>query len=204
MNFSEKSLTIGSALAAFAASLCCLGPLLLGGIGLGAVLVATFAPLRPYFLAVSAGLLALGFYSVYRRPKAAEACDGQVCATDNWTRRMAKPLLWLAAVAVAALALFPIYGAKLVGTSKAAAPVASARLETVNLKITGMVCEVCASGVQHKLAETPGVVEAQVQYPAGRATVKYDPTKTEPAKLIEAVSAAGYKASVVGLLGGTS
>ena len=62
----EKSLAIGSTLAAFVASLCCLGPLLLGGIGLGAALVATFAPLRPYFLALSTVLLALGFYFVYR------------------------------------------------------------------------------------------------------------------------------------------
>jgi hypothetical protein len=54
----ERSLAIGSALAALLASLCCLGPLLLGG----AVLVATFAPLRPYFLAVSGVLLAGGFY----------------------------------------------------------------------------------------------------------------------------------------------
>ena len=58
----ERSLAIGSTLAAFLASLCCLGPLLLGGAGLGAVLVATFAPLRPYFLAVSGVLLAGGFY----------------------------------------------------------------------------------------------------------------------------------------------
>jgi hypothetical protein len=53
----ERSLAIGSTLAALLASLCCSGPLVLGGAGLGAVLVATFAPLRPYFLAVSGVLL---------------------------------------------------------------------------------------------------------------------------------------------------
>jgi mercuric ion transport protein len=92
----ERSLAIGSTLAAFLASLCCLGPLLLGGAGLGAALVATFGPLRPYFLAVSATLLAGGFYFVYRKPKAAEACAGETCAPQSGTRRMAKPLLWLA------------------------------------------------------------------------------------------------------------
>jgi len=65
-----RSLAIGSTLAAFLAWLCCLGPLLLGRAGLGAALVAMFAPLRPYFLAVSAILLAGGFYFVYRKPKA--------------------------------------------------------------------------------------------------------------------------------------
>jgi mercuric ion transport protein len=105
----ERSLAIASTLAALLASLCCLGPLVLGGAGLGAVLVATFAPLRPYFLAVSGVLLAGGFYLVYRRPKAAEACAGETCAPESRTRRMAKPLLWVAAFAVAALAFFPSY-----------------------------------------------------------------------------------------------
>lgn len=65
----DNTFTLGSVVAAFLASLCCLGPLLLGGLGLGTVLVATFAPLRPYFLALSAFLLAMGFYFVYRKPK---------------------------------------------------------------------------------------------------------------------------------------
>ncbi len=64
----DNTFTLGSVVAAFLASLCCLGPLFLGGLGLGTVLVATFAPLRPYFLALSAILLAVGFYFVYRKP----------------------------------------------------------------------------------------------------------------------------------------
>ncbi len=192
----EKSLAIGSTVAAFVASLCCLGPLILGGVGLGTVLVATFAPLRPYFLALSAVLLAGGFYFVYRKPKKAQACEGEACALDSPTRRMAKPLLWLATLAVAALAFFPSYGAKLVGASKAATPAAPAALQTTQLKITGMSCEVCASVIQHKLADTPGVVQAEVRYPAGSATVKYDPSKVAPAQLVEAVNSTGYKASL--------
>src|SRR5260370_7181558 len=69
----ERPLATGSTLAALLASLCCLGPVLLGGAGLGAVLVATFAPLRPYFLAVSGVLLAGGFFLVFLKTKAAGA-----------------------------------------------------------------------------------------------------------------------------------
>ncbi len=191
----EKSLAIGSTLAAFLASLCCLGPLLLGGAGLGAALLATFAPLRPYFLAVSATLLAGGFYFVYRKPKAAEACAGETCAPQSGTRRMAKPLLWLATVAVAALAFFPSYGVKLVGTPAAAAPNSSATLQTAGLKITGMDCEVCAGLIERRLLETRGVVKAEVRYPAGSATVQFDPSQTDPEKLIAVVNSTGYKAS---------
>src|SRR2546426_3067171 len=175
----DKSLALGSTLAAFLASLCCLGPLLLGSAGLGAVLVATFAPLRPYFLAVSAVLLAGGFYFVYRKPQAGEACAGETCAPQSGTRRMAKPLLWVATLAVAALAFFPSYGVKLVGTPAVAAPNSSATLQATELKITGMDCEVCAGVIQRKLLKTPGVVKAEVRYPAGTATVRFDPSQTD-------------------------
>ncbi len=191
----EKSLAIGSTLAAFVASLCCLGPLILGGMGLGAALVGTFAPLRPYFLALSGVLLALAFYFVYRKPKPAEACEGEVCAPHSRTRRLAKPLLWLATLAVGALAFFPAYGGKLAGTPAAAAPAATVHLETVKLKISGMFCEVCAGVVQQKLAESSGVARADVDYAGGQATIQFDPAKTDPAKLIAVVSATGYKAS---------
>jgi mercuric ion transport protein len=192
----EKSLAIGSTLAAFVASLCCLGPLILGGMGLGAALVGTFAPLRPYFLALSAVLLVAGFYFVYRKPKPAPACEGEVCAPDSRTRRLAKPLLWLATLAVLALAFFPNYGGKLVGATAVATPATTAALQTAELTVSGMVCEACAGIVKHKLMETPGVAEAQVDYPAGRATVKYDPAKTNTTKLAEAVNSTGYKASL--------
>ena len=193
----EKSLAIGSTLAAFLASLCCLGPLLLGGAGLGAALVATFAPLRPYFLAVSAILLAGGFYFVYRNPKATEVCAGETCAPRSGTRRMAKPMLWLATLAVAALAFFPSYGVKLVGKpAAAAAPISAATLQTAELKITGMDCEVCARVIRRKLLETPGVVKAEVRYPAGSATVEFDPAQTTAEELIAVVHDAGYKAAV--------
>src|SRR5712692_6377043 len=191
----ERSLAIGSTLAALLASACCLGPLLLGGVGLGTALVATFAPLRPYFLALSGVLLAAGFYFVYRRPKAAQACEREVCAPESRTHRMAKPLLWLATLAVAALAFFPSYGVKLVGTPAAAAPNSSATLQTTELKITGMDCEVCAATIRRKLLETRGVVKAEVRYPAGSATVQFDPSQTDPEKLIAVVDGTGYKAS---------
>jgi len=40
------------------------------------------------------------------------------------------------------------------------------------------------------------VTAAEVDYPAGRATVTYDPAKTSPANLVGAVNATGYTASL--------
>ncbi len=192
----DGTFTIGSVVAAFVASLCCLGPLLLGGLGLGTALVATFAPLRPYFLALSAILLAVGFYLVYRKQEPVQACEGEACAPRAPGRRAAKAMLWLATLAVLALAFFPKYGGKLAGASAVPAAAKTAALETSELKITGMECEVCASVIQRKLLETPGVAKAQVEYPAGHATVQFDPSQTSPEKLVEVVNSTGYKASL--------
>ncbi len=192
----EKFLSIGSTVAAFVASLCCLGPLVLGGVGLGAALAATFTPWRPYFLILSGVLLAGGFYFVYRKPKAAGPCAGEVCAPENRSRRMAKPLLWLATAAVAALAFFPAYGGKLVRPAGVTSAAANVQLATVELRISGMTCEACAGIVKRKLIGTAGVAAAELDYPGGRATVKYDPTRTGPSSLVAAVNTTGYKASL--------
>ncbi len=95
-----------------------------------------------------------------------------------------------------ALALFPLYGAKLVPTPPTSVPVAGMALETVELRIEGMDCEACAGVIRAKLLETPGVVEANVSYPESRATVKYDLAQTDPTQLIAAINATGYRASL--------
>lgn len=192
----ENSFTVVSVVAAFLASLCCLGPLLLGGLGLGTVLVATFAPLRPYFLAFSAVLLALGFYFVYRKQKPGQVCEGETCTPQAPGRKFAKGLLWLGTVAVLALAFFPQYGARFASANATSKSGPTAALEISNLKITGMDCEVCARVIERKLLETPGVAHAQVQYPAGRATVKFDPSRISNTKIMEVIKSGGYQASL--------
>ena len=189
-------------IAAFLASLCCIGPLVLAGLGLGAAAFSPLLVLRPYFLGLSGILLAAGFYFVYRKPKATAACEGETCAPTSPTRRLAKPALWLATLAVLALALFPYYGSKLVGQAQPRQSVATATVETAQLKIaTGdlagqMDCPVCADVIQHKLAATPGVLGAVVRYPSGSATVQYDPRKLVPAQLVQIVDTTGFKASL--------
>lgn len=192
----DKTFAFGSVVAAFLASLCCLGPLLLGSVGLGAAMTATFAPLRPYFLVLSAVLLAGGFYLVYRKPRTAPVCEGETCAPQSNTRRLAKPLLWLATSVMLALAFFPQYGNKLVAARQVPSPASAVVLEVSHLTISGMDCEVCAGAIQRKLLETPGVAEVEVEYPAGIATVKFDPAKTNVASLIRTVKKMGYGVSL--------
>ena len=63
-----------------------------------------------------------------------------------------------------------------------------------SLRIGGMHCAACADVVEHALRRTPGVIDAQVSAAAQCATVRWDPGRTQPAALEEAVRAAGYEA----------
>ncbi len=183
------------------ASVCCIGPVVLAGLGIGAVTAAQqFAALRPYFLALTAVLLGLGFYFAYRKPKRAAVCDGEVCEAPR-VARWGRPLLWIATVAVVALVTFPYY----YGPLRAAfdkpqqpTPVAAmpAQLSTVELKVSGMTCSGCAVSVRNALVETPGVTAAEVDWESARARVQYDQSKVSTAQLIEAVNKTGFKASL--------
>lgn len=98
---------IGSVTAAVAASACCIGPVLLSGIGAGALGAAStrLVAYRPWFLALTVVLLGTAFVATYHRQPA--VCSDGTCAPSS--RRTAKIVLWLAVVLVGLLATFPYY-----------------------------------------------------------------------------------------------
>ena len=61
------------------------------------------------------------------------------------------------------------------------------KVETVEVKVTGMMCGGCASKVYKVLNETNGVIDNEVKYPGDVAIVKYDPEKTDPEKIVGAI-----------------
>ena len=63
------------------------------------------------------------------------------------------------------------------------------------LIVEGMTCTACASQIERSLAAVDGVVEARVNYAAGRAAVACDESVVD-AELRAAVTAAGYTARV--------
>ena len=106
----NKSLTIVSVIAAGLASLCCIGPLVAVGLGLGAFgAAAFFESVRPYLLVVTVALLGTGFYLTYRKQPQEQCADG-TCAVMP-PRKSQKLALWLATAIVLPLAAFPYYSA---------------------------------------------------------------------------------------------
>ena len=100
----------GALVAAFLASACCIGPLVFALLGLGgAGLLVALEPYRPYLIALTFGLLGLGFYLTYRKPKAvAVGAGGEACACPApRTHRVGRIMLWVTTALVIVFLLFP-------------------------------------------------------------------------------------------------
>jgi len=182
----------GAVVSAALASMCCILPLGLGVLGLSTTAAAAFfEPLRPWFLALATLLLGVGFYFAFRSPTEGEACD----SNSGALARLSRPTLWLSTVAVLALALFPSFTGVALGGSSELAPTTAS--EVVQLRIDGMTCEACTSGVRDSLLDVPGVIDAAVSYDEARARVRVRAERpAAPAALLAAVEKAGYSATV--------
>jgi copper chaperone len=67
-------------------------------------------------------------------------------------------------------------------------------MRDLTLFIEGMSCSHCLHAVNKALASVPGVAIGSVRI--GRADLQYDESTVEPSRIIEAVSGAGYRATV--------
>lgn len=107
----------GGLVAAFFASICCIGPVVFAalGVGIGATgflagtagFLKALLPYRPVFIGLTMLLLGISFYQAYRRPKSVCA-PGEVCASGA-TNGAHRTLLWVLAVLVLVLILAPYW-----------------------------------------------------------------------------------------------
>lgn len=99
---------------AFAASLCCIGPIVAVMFGMTSLAaLAKYEPLRPIFGVITFALLAVAFYATYKRPTEAECEPGSVCATQgpDRTRRINRMAVWIATIVAAVVFTFPAWSA---------------------------------------------------------------------------------------------
>ena len=99
----------GGALAAIAASACCLGPLVLVTLGISGAWISNLTALEPYrpvFIGVAFGFMALAYRRIYRAPAAAACEPGTLCALPQ-TNRVYKLLFWAVSALVLLALAFP-------------------------------------------------------------------------------------------------
>ena len=191
----ERNALAGSLIAGLLASICCIGPLVLGAVGLGSLGIASaLAPLRPWFLGLTAVLIACGFYLAYR-PQSTETCTlGEACTT-HVSRRGQRVVLWCVAFLAVALATYPGWGAH-IGRPAATSSMVPAASGVVILDVQGMTCTACEGEIERELVKVPGVVSATASFEQKRAEVRVASVLAKANLLIAAVERAGYRATL--------
>ncbi len=207
---------LGSAGAAAAAAVCCFGPLVLVSLGATGAWIGTLSALEPYrplFMLVAAGLLGWGFYGVYGKRAAAQACEeGAACEVPQ-AQRINQLSLWMATLFVAALFASPYLlnvsfaeedsppgpaaAAGLVAPGLVAPGLAApASMATATLAIEGMTCAGCSKTIAVLLKKVDGVHELEVTFEPPRAWIRYDPSKVTADALARALTENGYPATL--------
>lgn len=194
-NTSTVASGMGALFSALLASVCCLGPFVLVGIGMGGLgLAATFAPFRPVLLVLTGIFLALAFYFAYRKREV-------VCEDGRCELRASGPtykaFLWLLAFVVVLMATFPLYAHRLAGsTSQGEVPNkafgSGPGHHTWTLGVNGMTCRSCSRQVDQALKALPGIKASHTDYTAGQTVLTVDPTRADSSAVLAAIRELGY------------
>lgn len=109
---------IGGLVAAFFASLCCIGPFVLAALSVSVGATGFWAdtagalkgilPYRPVFIGLTVLLLGFSFYLAYREPKSTMCASGEVCASGAMSGAK-RTVLWIMAVLALVLLLAPYW-----------------------------------------------------------------------------------------------
>ncbi len=68
-------------------------------------------------------------------------------------------------------------------------------MEKVELKIGGMHCGACATGIQMVVSQIDGVASIFVDYEGKKGAAEFDPQKTSKDAIIKEIASLGYTAS---------
>jgi mercuric ion transport protein len=171
----KKVSIAGAVLAALAASSCCIGPLLVAALGIGgAGAFATIGAYRPHMLVGTAALLGVGYYLTYRKPRVTgDACG---CEKPNRTANRASKIgLWIATAMVVLFAAVPPIFARLARRHEPVAVAAGVAVETTTIRVQGIDCEGCATGLRRAMSSVGGFHDLKLDIPNQTVHVTYEP-----------------------------
>lgn len=196
---SEKKWIGAGLLAAVAASLCCITPVLavLGGLGGIASTFSWLDPLRPYLIGFTAIILGYAFYNAYKPIKEGDlecACDDEESpAKKNFLN--SKSFLWVVTGVSILMFAFPSYSHIFFpDTNNNHVVVDENNIAEAKLYIEGMTCTGCEESVNYALQTEEGVISATSSFETGIAKVKFDKSKVNPEQLSKVVEEkVGYK-----------
>lgn len=177
--------------AAFVASLCCVTPVVAFLAGMGGV-ASTFSwvePFRPYLIGLTALLLSFAWYQ-----KLKPQWDPECACGENPSFWQTKGFLGIVTVFAGLLLAFPYYSDAFFPNqqNQKVVYVQENQVQTITWDIEGMTCTGCEATVENAASDVEGVLEADASYDTGKATIKYDQSKTDHQKIITAIDNTGF------------
>jgi copper chaperone CopZ len=195
--YDQKSLgtiTSASVLSAFAASLCCITPViaLLAGSSSIAANFSWIEPARPYLIGLSIAVLGFAWYLKLRPVSTEVDCD---CETPQEAPFLqSRTFLGLVTIFAILMMTFPLYAKVFYPKPAAHATIAAVENKRqVTFLIEGMTCEACEEHVNNEVSKVPGVSAYQTSYASENSLVSFDQTKTDVKAIESAINKTGYR-----------
>ncbi|MDX1760520.1 MAG: mercuric transport protein MerTP [Christiangramia sp.] len=193
----EKSIkaAFGGVVAAIAASLCCIAPVLALVAGTSG-LATTFSwmePFRPYLIALTVLVLGVAWYQKLKSRKEAESDCG--CAEDeNQSFLHTKKFLLIVTIFAGLMLAFPTYSEVFYSQpNKEIVYVTQSNIVKEVFVVEGMTCAGCEAPVEGEVSKLDGIISVNASYKNANTVVEYDKTKVDKAAIITAISSTGYK-----------
>lgn len=188
----EKKLIGTSILAAIAASLCCIVPILalIAGTSSAASTFSWIEPFRPYLIAITIIILAFAWYQLLKPKKADVDCE---CEDEKPKFMNSKTFMFLVTVFAGCMIAFPYYSHIFYGqTSAEVALVDQSNIEEIEYSIKGMTCTGCEAHIESEVFKLGGIVSVDASYTEANTLVKYDVDKVSPGEIEQAILKTGY------------
>ena len=193
----SKAVTGVGIVAAIAASLCCITPLLalLAGASGAASSLSWLEPARPYLIGLAIAALAFAWYKSLSKTQNTECGPDGACVVEKKSFLASRTFLIIITIAAIALITFPYYANVFYPKPQPqnVIVVESNNIQSASFNIKGMSCKGCETEVNNELHKVAGVIDAQTFYDKGTSIVKYDKSKATIDQLKSAIAQTGYK-----------
>ncbi|HEK21101.1 mercuric transport protein MerTP [Mucilaginibacter rubeus] len=197
MSVNIQNSWIGGLVAALAASLCCITPLLaiFGGISGAATYFNWIEPFRPYIIGLTMLIFAVAWYqqlAVVRRGQ--EDC----CEPVKRSFWKSKKFLLVVTLFSGVVIAFPYYSSFFYKTTQPIATITpQAKFKFVKLNIKGMGCADCTKHIDGVLMGLNGVSASNTSFENAETAVRYDPTKTNTDSINLKIKEIGYQSTLI-------
>lgn len=188
---------IPGVIAAMAASLCCITPLIafLGGISGIASSFSWVEPARPYLIGLTFVAFAFAWYQQLGRKTKIADCD---CEEKPASFPQSQKFLLIVTLLSVVLMALPYYSSLLYGSSREQVMPANQadNIKWTTFAVKGMGCADCTRHIDGELARLSGVIKATTSFDKAITTVGYDSRKISPDSLKNKINQIGYRATI--------